>query len=174
MADAARAIGLEPWQLTYINAVGIVYQPQENFLYIAILDRSYFSIYDLNNDQFLPKLITLKGYFPYYVFTNDDVSKIYSLNNRSDNVSVIDVNSKVVEKVIDLHDYISDTIAYHYSDRYENRYKNWLYAEIAIHLLNIIDAKNSAHEYNQRHNLSYKLIHDPNMDRIGVALIYNF
>jgi YVTN family beta-propeller protein len=40
------------------------------------------------------------------VFASGDYSKIYSLNGRSDNVSVIDVNSKSVEKVIDLHAYL--------------------------------------------------------------------
>jgi YVTN family beta-propeller protein len=106
LGDAARAIGLEPWQLTYLNAVGLVYHPLENYLYIAHLDRSFVSIYDLNNDQFLAQVIPLKGYFPNFVFASDDYSKIYSLNGRSDNVSVIDVNSKSVEKVIDLHAYL--------------------------------------------------------------------
>jgi YVTN family beta-propeller protein len=103
LEDAARAIGLEPGQLTYINAIGLVYHPQENYLYSAHLDRSFISIYDLNNDRFLPQVIPLKGYFPNFVFANDDHSKIYTLNRRSDSVSVIDTNSRAVEKVIDLH-----------------------------------------------------------------------
>ena len=103
LGDAARAIGLEPWQLTYVNAAGLVYNPQENYLYIAHVDRSFISIYDLTNDQFLPQVIPLKGYFPSFLFANDDHSKIYCLNSRSDSVSVIDVNSKAVEEIIDLH-----------------------------------------------------------------------
>ena len=105
--DAAKAIGFgsSPWQLTSLNAVGLVYNPQENYLYIAHLDRSFVSIYDLNNDRFLPKVIPLKGYFPSYIFANDDYSKIYSPTWRSDSVSVIDVKSKTLEKVIDLHAY---------------------------------------------------------------------
>lgn len=106
LADAGRAIGLEPWQFVYVNAIAQVYQPQENYLYIVHLDRAFVSIYDLNNDQFLPQVIPLKGFFPSYAFANDDFSKIYCLNGRSDNVSVIDVESKVVEKVIDLHAYL--------------------------------------------------------------------
>ena len=109
LGDAARAIGLEPWQVTYINAIALVYHPQENYLYSAHLDRSFISIYDLNRDQFLPQVIPLGGYFPSFVFANDDHSKIYTLNNRSDSVSVIDVNSKSVEKVIDLHAYPTAT-----------------------------------------------------------------
>lgn len=105
LADAGRAIGLEPQQFVYVNAIALVYQPQENYLYIVHLDRAFVSIYDLNNNQFLPQVIPLKGFFPNYAFANDDHSKIYILNGRSDNVSVIDVNSKSVEKVIDLHDY---------------------------------------------------------------------
>jgi DNA-binding beta-propeller fold protein YncE len=103
--DAAKAIGFgsTPWQLTSINAIALVYNPEENYLYIAHLDRSFVSIYDLNNDRFLPLVIPLKGYFPSYIFANDDYSKIYSLNIRSDSVSVIDVESKAIEKVIDLH-----------------------------------------------------------------------
>jgi YVTN family beta-propeller protein len=106
LEDVARAIGLEPQQFTYVNAIGLVYQPQENFLYIAHLDRSFVSIYDLNKNQFLPQVIPLKGFFPNYAFANDNVSKIYVVNSRSDNISVIDVNSKAVEKVIDLHAYL--------------------------------------------------------------------
>lgn len=107
LEDVAQAIGLEPSNLTYINAVGLVYQPQQNYLYIAHLDRSFVSIYDLTNDRFLSQVIPLKGYMPSYLFANNDNSKLYSLNFRSDNVSVIDVNSKAMEKVIDLHDYLS-------------------------------------------------------------------
>ncbi|MCJ7531585.1 MAG: hypothetical protein MUO64_11220, partial [Anaerolineales bacterium] len=108
LEDVARAIGLEPWQFTYVNAIGLVYQPQENFLYIAHLDRSFVSIYDLNNNQFLPQVIPLKGFFPNYAFANDNVSKICVINTRSDNISVIDVKSKTVEHVIDLHAYLPE------------------------------------------------------------------
>lgn len=108
LGDVATAIGLQPSQLTYINAVGLVYNPMENYLYIAHLDRSFVSIYDLTNGRFLSKVIPLKGYFPNFLFTNDAYNKIYSLNIRSDNVSVIDVPSKTVEKVIDLHAYLRE------------------------------------------------------------------
>jgi hypothetical protein len=106
LADAGRAIDLEPWQFVYVNATALVYQPQENYLYIVHLDRAFLSIYDLNNDRFLPQVIPLKGFFPNFAFTNNDYSKIYCLNGRSDNVSVIDIGSKAVERVIDLHAYL--------------------------------------------------------------------
>ena len=104
LGDVTTAIGLQSgdMRLTFLNAVGLVYNPSENYLYIAHLDRSFVSIYDLTNGRFLPKLISLKGYFPKYMFANDDVSKLYTLNARSDSVSVIDVSTKTVEKVIDL------------------------------------------------------------------------
>ncbi|MFX0065485.1 MAG: hypothetical protein ACFFC7_25210 [Candidatus Hermodarchaeota archaeon] len=105
LKDVINAIGLESQHLTYVNAIGLLYHPQENYLYIAHLDRSFISIYDLNTEQFLERAIPLEGYFPIFIFTNNNYSKIYSLNVRSDSVSVIDVNSKVLEKVIDLHAY---------------------------------------------------------------------
>ena len=105
LRDVAGAIGLEPPRFVYVNAIGLVHQPQENYLYIAHLDRAFVSIYDLNNDRFLPQVIPLKGFFPSYIFANNDYSKIYSLNGRSDSVSVIDIKSKTIEKVIDLHAY---------------------------------------------------------------------
>jgi len=105
LKDTAGTIGLKPSEFIYINAVGLVYQPDENYLYIAHFDRSFLSIYDLNNDQFLSKLVPLQGLGPDYAFANDDHSKIYTLNVLSDTISVIDVKSKVVEKVIDLHVY---------------------------------------------------------------------
>ena len=106
LEDAARAIGLEPWQLTYLNVAGLLYNPNENYLYIAHGDRSFISIFDLTNNRFISKLIPLKGYFPNFLFTKDSYEKIYSLNARSDSVSVIDVATKTIEKVIDLHDYL--------------------------------------------------------------------
>jgi DNA-binding beta-propeller fold protein YncE len=108
LADAGRAIGLEPWQFVYVNAIALVYQPQENYLYITHLDRAFVSIYDLGNDRFLPQVIPLKEFFPWYAFANDDHSKIFCLNNLSDSVSVVDTNSKTVEKVIDLHAYLRE------------------------------------------------------------------
>ncbi|MCK4667197.1 hypothetical protein KAU33_10635 [Candidatus Dependentiae bacterium] len=69
-------------------------------------------------------------------------------------------------------DYMSDEMAYHYSDVHHNRYQNWLYVGIAIHILDVIDARNSAKEYNRRHKLSYQIINDK--DKIGLNLIYNF
>ncbi len=132
LADAGRAIGLEPWQFVYVNAIALVYQPQENCLYIVHLDRAFVSIYDLSNDQFLPQVIPLKGFFPNFAFTNDDCSKIYCLNGRSDNVSVIDVTAKTVEKVIDLHEYLPTNIQdkkkmatdYTLSQNYPNPFNN--------------------------------------------------
>jgi len=106
LGDAARAIGLEPGQLVYVNATGLVYNPQENYLYISHVDYSFVSIYDLTTDQFLPQVIPLTGFMPSLMFASDDYSKIYCINSRSDNISVIDVDSKTEEKVIDLHDYL--------------------------------------------------------------------
>jgi len=103
LEDAVKAIGLEPWQITYTCASTLLYNPQENCLYIAQLDYCFVSIYNLTIDQFLPKIIPLKGFFPTFLFANDNYSKIYCLMVRSDTVSVIDVNSKTVEKDIDLH-----------------------------------------------------------------------
>ena len=111
LGDAATAIGLQPSKVTYINAVGLVYTPTDNCLYIAHLDRSFVSIYDLTNGRFLPKVIPLKGFFPSFLFSNDAYSKIYSLNGRSDSVTVIDVPSRTVEKVIDLHDPVAPAIS---------------------------------------------------------------
>jgi hypothetical protein len=106
LGDAAKAVGLPRNQLTTCNATGLIFNPHENYLYISHLDRSFVSIYDLTNSQFLPKLISVEGFFPKNMFANDNYSKIYSINWRSDNVSVIDVNLKVLEKVIDLHSVI--------------------------------------------------------------------
>ncbi len=108
LKNISTAIGLESGQLTYLNAIGLVYHPVENNLYIAHLDRSFLSIFDFNTSQFLPNVIPLKGYFPHYVVANDDYSRIYTLNRRSDSISVINTNSKTVEKIIDLHYYLEE------------------------------------------------------------------
>jgi DNA-binding beta-propeller fold protein YncE len=110
LGDVGPAIGLEINQVLYINATGLVYHPIDNQLYITHLDRSFVSIYDLNENKFLPKIIPLKGYMPTYFFANDSYSKIYSLNIRSDNISVIDTKMKTVAKVIDLHNYSNTSV----------------------------------------------------------------
>ena len=107
LGDVATAIGLPPSQLEYINAIGLVYNPTENCLYIAHFDGGFVSVYDWANDRFLSKVIPLKGHSPNYLFTNDAYDRIYSLNRGSHNVSVIDVPTKTVEKVIELHDYLN-------------------------------------------------------------------
>jgi YVTN family beta-propeller protein len=56
----------------------------------------------LNKNQFLPQVIPLKGFLPVHAFANQDASKIFVIGTRSDSISVIDVASKSVEKVIDL------------------------------------------------------------------------
>ncbi|MBM3745386.1 MAG: hypothetical protein FJW34_06280 [Acidobacteria bacterium] len=106
LGDAPRAIGLEPWQLTYGCPSSLVYHPRDNYLYMSNADRGFVSIYDLNKERFLPLIIPLRGFFPGGMFASDDYSKLYCLNSRSDNVSVIDVRSKREEKVIDLHAYL--------------------------------------------------------------------
>jgi hypothetical protein len=105
LGDAARAIGLSPNQLTYINADGLLFNPRENCLYIAHYDRSFVSIYNLTSNEFLPLAISLQGFAPGMLFSNDDFSKIYCIMTRSDAVAVIDVNAKILEKVIDLHSF---------------------------------------------------------------------
>ena len=102
LGNVARAIGLEPDQFVYVNAIGLVYQPQENYLYIAHLDRAFISIYDLSSDRFLQKVIPMKGFFPNLLFADGNCSRIYTLNTRSDSISVIDVKTKAVEKIINL------------------------------------------------------------------------
>ena len=107
LADTAGAIGLPSNRsLTDINAVGLVHSPRERCLYIAHVDRSYVSVFDLVGNRFLPGVIPLQGCFPQQLVANRDYSKIYSLNFRSDNVSVIDTITKTVENVIDLHQYV--------------------------------------------------------------------
>jgi YVTN family beta-propeller protein len=108
LGEVATAIGLEPGQLMYLNAIDVVDNPQDNYLYIAHVDYSFVSIYDLSNNQFLPQVIQLNGFMAGIMFASDDYRKIYTLNSRSDSVPVIDVAAKTVENVIDLHSYLPE------------------------------------------------------------------
>ena len=102
--DMPKAIGLDPNQLTYTIAGALVYSPAERYLYIAHIDMSYISVYDVTTGRFLPFMIPVNGLFPTYLFPNADYSRLYAMNTLSDNITVIDTASKSVEKVIDLHD----------------------------------------------------------------------
>lgn len=106
LGDIPQAIGLKSGQFTYLNATGLVFNPKDGILYIAHGDRSFVNFYDTKTGKFLPQAISLKGFFPMALFPNDDFTKLYTLNSRSDSISVIDVNSKTVVDVIDLHAYL--------------------------------------------------------------------
>jgi YVTN family beta-propeller protein len=97
------ALGLSGDEVTTLNAVGLTFHPVENRLYMAHSDGSFVSVYDLAGDRFLPQLIHVKGYMPGWQLANDDVSKIWVANRRSDSLSVIDTKTLTVEKVIDIH-----------------------------------------------------------------------
>lgn len=103
LKEITDGLGIEQWDLTILNAVGLVFHPGQNRLYTAHLDGSFVSVYDLGANQFLPQLIPVKGYFPGWMAANSDVSKILTLNRRSDDITVIDTATKAVEKVIDIH-----------------------------------------------------------------------
>jgi len=51
-------------------------------------------------------VLPVKGNFPTVMWPNAAFSKLYTLNDRSDNVSVIDTATRTVERVIDLRDYV--------------------------------------------------------------------
>lgn len=97
------AMGLSRTDLTILNAVGLVFHPGENRLYIAHLDGSLMSVYDLASGSFLPQPVYLKGYMPRWLAVSDDLSKIWVSDFRSDTLSVFDTRTKAVEKVIDIH-----------------------------------------------------------------------
>ncbi len=112
LKEVASALGLDERSFVYVNAIALIYQPRENLLYMVHLDRAFVSIYDLTNGRFLSQVIPLQGFFPWYAYANDDCSRIFVLNSRSDNISVVDVNARRIEKVIDLHSVISTSFAH--------------------------------------------------------------
>jgi uncharacterized protein (TIGR03437 family) len=99
--DVTTAMGLSYG--TTVNAVGLVYHPGENCLYIAHLDGSFMSVYDLSLGRFLSTIIPFRGFKVGAVFANDDVSKIWVGHSRSDNITVIDTKAKTATKLIDVH-----------------------------------------------------------------------
>lgn len=109
LSDVAVAIGVGPERLTYGNAVGLVYSPREHYLYSAHLDGAFLSIYDVANRRFLPQVIPVQGSSPTFLLANPDVSRLYTLNDLWDSITVIDTATKSVEKVIDVRDYVPVT-----------------------------------------------------------------
>lgn len=99
--DVTAAMGLSYG--TTVNAVGLVYHPGQNCLYIAHLDGSFMSVYDLSQGRFLSTLILFRGFKAATVFANDDVSKIWVGHPRSDNITVIDTKTKTATKLVDVH-----------------------------------------------------------------------
>ncbi len=91
------------YDFTPSNPNGMAFHPIENRLYLAHGDGALISVYDLSRNQFLPQLISTKGYMPGWLLPNGDVSKIWVANTGSDSLSVFDTRTLAVEKVIDIH-----------------------------------------------------------------------
>jgi YVTN family beta-propeller protein len=106
LRDIVPALGLDG--LTYINIIGLVFNPAQSYLYVVHLDQSFISIYDVAARRFLPKAVSLRGFSPGFAFANPSVTKVFTLNMRSDSITVVDVATKRVEKVIDLHEYLPE------------------------------------------------------------------
>jgi DNA-binding beta-propeller fold protein YncE len=105
LRDLASAVGVGI--LTTVNAVGLIYLPAANQLVIAHLDGGFLSTYDLTSKRFLPRVASLRGFFPSYVFANQSQTKLFSLNTRSDSISVVDLATMTVEKVIDIEPFLT-------------------------------------------------------------------
>jgi hypothetical protein len=108
LKDSANTMGLAPEYICYLNANSIALNQQENCLYIDHFDGCYMSIYNLTSNKFVT-CISLKGLSPVYMVTNQDFTKIYCMMGMSDSITVVDVKSRTVEKVINLHNSIPTT-----------------------------------------------------------------
>jgi DNA-binding beta-propeller fold protein YncE len=101
MLDAYSSHGLQGWTPT--GLCGISLSSQKDKLFITSGDAHTLYTYDLNNSLWSSKFINLRGYFPTQAICSTDNRYFFSINQRSDSITMVDLNSVELKKIIDLH-----------------------------------------------------------------------
>ena len=81
---------------------GITISPEMDKLLIVSGDTTSMYTYDLSHSQWLTEILNLQGYFMTDAATSPDGRYFYTINTRSDNITMVDTSTRQVVKVINL------------------------------------------------------------------------
>lgn len=81
---------------------GIAFSPAKDKLFVVSGDAHAVYIYDLIKSSWINKIINLKGYFTTDAIKSPDGRYLYTVNHESDSVTMIDLTSGEIVKIIEL------------------------------------------------------------------------
>jgi YVTN family beta-propeller protein len=98
--------GADGWPPTGLS--GVILSPRKDKLFVTSLDSHCLFTYDLARSAWDTKITNLRGFFNTDVATSPDRRYLYVTNERSDSVTMVDLSSGDVVKVIDLGAYLHE------------------------------------------------------------------
>lgn len=106
LVDIFDVWGRRGWTPT--GLAGIALSPTKDKLYIVAGDPHSMYTYDVSASSWSTKITNLRGYFITDSVTSPDKHYLYTANPKSDSLTMVDLTTGDVVKVIDLHSYTSE------------------------------------------------------------------
>jgi DNA-binding beta-propeller fold protein YncE len=100
LIDAYEARGGKGWTPT--GLCGIALSRSRDRLFIEAGDSHTVYTYDLFRSAWLDKFVNVQGYFPVDAVGSADGRYLYSVNQKSDSVTMVDLDALAVRRIIDL------------------------------------------------------------------------
>lgn len=104
LIDAYESQGINGWSPTGLS--GVVLSPSKDKLFITSLDAHSMFTYDLTESAWATQITNLRGYFNTDAISSPDGRYLYVVNQQSDSVTMVDLTSGDVERIIDLQAYL--------------------------------------------------------------------
>ncbi len=101
LEDVYESLGTSGWSPAGLS--GVVLSTSKDKLFVISADAHSMYTYDLINSSWMTKITNLRGYSSADAVYSPDRRYLYTINNRTDNVTMVNLTSGDVEKVIDLH-----------------------------------------------------------------------
>lgn len=101
--DAYESQGRRGW--SPCGLCGIVLSDSKDKLFVISGDAHSMFTYDLVNSSWFTEITNLRGYFITDAVCSPDRRYLYTVNEQTDNITMVNLTSGDVEKIIDLDDY---------------------------------------------------------------------
>ncbi len=98
--DAYASRGGRGWSPT--GLCGIALSPSADRLFVEAGDAHTIYTYDLVRSAWLPIFLNVRGYFPTAAATSADGRYFFSVNQKSDSVTMVDLDALAMKRIIDL------------------------------------------------------------------------
>jgi len=106
LIDLYEGAGIERWSPTGLS--GLALSASGERLHVVSGDAHTMYTYDLAHSAWRPEMTNVGGYFVTDAAVSPDRAHLYTVNSRMDSVSMIDLATGDVVRVLDLGDAVSD------------------------------------------------------------------